>query len=175
MFLQDYGLLLFKTRAENPRWLLPQLTVASTGAILSRHAPYRSILHSPGFQSVVQALRAATVSAQVARHNHARVHREIRFGVLPAIRRDAAVGRNALAQTVAAFVRACNTETARYPQRLWNHSGVTELELNNFMEVLNAAPSASLVGALLCGLATCQRSDEPAESSVVELKLAVSV
>jgi hypothetical protein len=176
LFLQDYGLLLFKTRAENQRWALPQFSITSTSVILNRHAIYRHILLSPGFQAISQALRSATVSAQAARHNNVRVHREPRFGVLPAIRRDATIGKAALAQTVAAFVQAYNTEGARYPLRLWKYSGVAEFELDNFMKVLNAAPSAGMVGALLCGIATCKRSEEAVEApSLADLNLAVSV
>lgn len=176
LFLQDYGLLLFKTRAENQRWALPQFSETSTSAILRRHKIYRGVLQSRGFQAITQALRAATVGAQAARHNNVRVHREPRFGVLPAIRRDAATGKAALAQTVIAFVQAYNAEGARYPLRLWKYSGVAESELEHFMEVLTAAPSAGMVAALLCGLATCKRSDEAVElPSSPELKLAVSV
>jgi hypothetical protein len=175
VFLQDYGLLLFRTRAENERWLLPQFTTDTIGAILDRHPFYRSTLRNPGFQSVAQALRSSTVSAQTARHNDARSHLEIRYGVLSAIKRDAAVGKHALVQTVQAFVGAHNVESARRCESFWKDGCVGEQQFASFLEAVDAAPSASAAGSLLCALATCRRSDEAGESTLADLVQAAAV
>lgn len=103
-FLQDYGLLVFKVRAETEGWVLPQFSADTAGAILNVHPTCRSILQNAGFQAIAVALRNATVSAQVARRNEVRNHREVRYGVLSAVKRTAAVDTRALVETVTGFV-----------------------------------------------------------------------
>ncbi len=175
LFLQDYGVLLFKTRAENERWMLPQFTIDTIRPILERHPICASILENSGYQSVAQALRSATVNAQTARHNNARRHREIRYGVLSAIQRNAAVGKRSLIQTVGAFVEEHNAETARRYDILWKDGRVREDQLGSFIQAVDGAPSACLAGSLLCALATCRRHEEAADSMVNDLEQAAAV
>jgi hypothetical protein len=175
LFLQDFGLLLFKSRAENERWLLPQFTMDTISPILNRHAICRSILQNPGFQRVAQALRSSTVNAQTAKHNAARGHRELRYGVLSAMKRSAAVGKRALIQTVEAFVTEHNAETARRYEFLWKDGRVREKQFAGFIQAVEAAPAATLAGSLFCAVATCRRHEEAAESMVADLEQAAAV
>jgi hypothetical protein len=173
-FLEDYGLLLFKTRAEAERWILPQFSLDTVTAILSSHAECRLLLFNPAFLSIARAIRDSTVSAQVARHNDVRNHRDIRYGLLSGLKRSARLGAQTLGKQITEFVRAYNAETVRRHEMRWRDNRVADRELASCLELISICPPA-LLGSLLCALATCRRSNETEESSQSEFQQAAAV
>ncbi|MFZ0339920.1 MAG: hypothetical protein WAL45_17970 [Terracidiphilus sp.] len=173
-FLQDYGMLVFKIRAESERWILPQFSLDTAGAILNAHPRCRSILQNPGFRSIAVTLRYGTLSAQVTRRKGVRNHREVRYGVLSAVKRSATIGPGALIETVRGFVKMLNKEAAHRLKMYGRDSGVTGTELESFVDLAKDAPTG-LVGALLCGVAACRRGEEAGESAQAELEQATAV
>lgn len=130
---------------------------------------YASILSDGGFRAVAAAVRNATVGAQImkarVREGLAKDHREIRYGLLPDLRRASQLSDNkAFLVEVAKFVDLYNAENARRQEmtgRPW-HARVSADDLLAFTRLVDAY-GASIVGALLCAYGTCtERREAPA-------------
>ncbi len=172
-FLAGYGTLLFKRRASG-HWLLPQFTLSGIMPILSRDPHLRRIAENPGFVAVAAAVRGSTVGAQAARHNGRLDHREVRYGLLGDIRRAESLGRRELLEMVFAFVSGFNREAGKRHVIGVRAAQIRDAELEAFAAVLHQSPSSVAVGSLLCGIASCLRSEVPAVQAEPELAQLVS-
>jgi hypothetical protein len=157
-FLSAYGQHVFRQRGQG-KWLLPQFSEDKVEAILQIR--YKDILDNPGFRAVAGALRAATVSAQVAKRKGGD-YREVQYGILPELRRKLSLDRNEFMQAVSEFLASFNAESARRNEM--NKSGfrISEDEFATFAALMDDAPS-ELVGSLLCAMATCKLGKDEKE------------
>jgi hypothetical protein len=171
-FLASYGMLLFKRRAKD-HWLLPQFTLGGIALILGRDPALRALIHNPGFAAVAAAVRGATVGAQAARHRGRFDHREIRYGLLGEIRRAELLGRRELLAVVSAFLSSFNKEATRRHDAGLRAAHVQNVEMEAFAVALARLPSGMAAGSLLCGLASCVRSNVPAAEVEPELAQAI--
>ena len=116
---------------------------------------YAEILEDKGFQDVAAAVRQATVSAQSLKAE-GKDHREIRYGLLPELRRARELPGNAPFLTaVAEFLSLFNAENARRSElahrRMWR---VPAERFAAFTRLVDEH-GANVVGALLCAYGTC--------------------
>lgn len=172
-FLVDYGAHAYRRLLDSGARPLSLFTIRNVEAILRPHMTYQQILENQGFQAISRALRAATVSAITARHNDVFDRREVRNGVLSQIRRSLALGKHELLTAVSGFIADFNAETARRYQNQWRDARITDEEAVSFAMLLDTAPSAELVGSMLCALATCRRSEAFQANAPIELARAV--
>ncbi len=167
-FLAGYGALLFKRRASG-HWLLPQFTLCGVMPILSRDPSLRRIIENPGFLAVAAAVRGSTVGAQAARHNGRLDHREVRYGLLGDIRRAESLGRRELSTMVSAFVSDFNREAGKRHVMGVRAAQIRDAEMDGFAHVLHQSPSSVALGSLLCGIASCLRSEVAVAQAESEL------
>jgi hypothetical protein len=131
---------------------------------------YQQILDNDGFRAVSRALRAVTVNAVVAKYNNTFEPRRIRYGILTEIARSFALGKHELMTTVSGLIADYNSEAA---QRCWSgrrDARITEQEAAEFARLLDEAPSAEIVGSMLCAVGTCQYG-EAAKTQVDRVKV----
>ena len=134
--------------------------------VVAMEPKYAQILEDEGFKAVAAAVRRATVGAQVmksrVRQGLARDHREIRYGLLPELRRTSQLsGNREFLAEVARFVDLYNAENARRQEatnRPW-HASVTVQELLAFTHQVDVH-GAEIIGALLCAYGTCTERRE---------------
>jgi hypothetical protein len=172
-FLADYGVLVFRRRAEDQRCDLPLFTKRSVEEILEHRMTYRQILYNPGFHAIAEALRAATVNALAARRDEVFNHRQVRYGVLSEIRRSIPLGKSEMLRTIFGFVADFNAETARLYQNHWHDARILEEDVAAFVALLDQAPSAEVVGSMLCAIATCRGGHAAVETAQIEFEQAV--
>ncbi len=169
-FMGAYGAFLLRAREQKRRVAsfrtdhFRRLAVALT-------PQYTQILSSPGFQAVATAVRKATVSAQAQKAMGQQGYREIRYDLLPELRRKRSLpGGEAFMEAVAEFVASYNSENARrWETRRPAPRNVTTDEFREFAALVEQY-GASLVGALLCAYGSCREPQDEAER-VVEEKL----
>jgi hypothetical protein len=153
-FFRDYGVLLFRRRAQE-HWTLPQFAVSSVSSILGRNRAFGTLIRNPGFRAVAAAVRASTMGAQAARYRGRVDHREVRYGLLEDLRRADRLGRGDLLVNVFAFIAAFNSETVRRRGVGIRAMQIQESELTAFRSQVERLPSSTSVGAMLCGLSAC--------------------
>jgi hypothetical protein len=158
-FLAGYGTLLFQRRAQD-QWLLPQFTTPGVIPILKRDPELRTMMRNPGFIAVAAAIRSATVGAQAARRNSRLDRREIRYGLLSGIRSAGSLGIGDLSAMISSFVSDFNREGTRRRTMGLRSTQVRTHETDGFASQLERIPSAKNAAALLCGLATCTRTED---------------
>ena len=115
------------------------------------------ILDDLGFQAVAAAVRRATVSAQALKAMNRPDYREIRYDLLPEIRRKRSLpGTEPLMEVVSDFVSRYNTENAR--RREMSKQAPRNLTTGEFAAFAKLVENhgASLVGALLCAYGSCR-------------------
>jgi hypothetical protein len=162
-FLSAYGQHIFRLRGQG-KWLLPQFSAQRVEAILAGNYSYKDIIDNRGFQSVANALRAATMSAQTVKKNRGD-YREIDYGILPELRRKLSLDSDDFIQAVSEFLARFNAESARRNAEGKSGFRVPEDDFAAFAELMDAA-KASVVGSLLCAMATCKLSKEEKEEVV---------
>lgn len=128
------------------------------------------ILQDPGFRAVAAAVRRATVSAQAQKAMGQRQIREIRYDLLPELRRKRTLPTpEPFVETVAEFISLYNVENARRREMgLRAPANVTTEEFLSFTRLVEERGSASLVGALLCAFGSCREPHEPDVSEPAE-------
>ena len=122
---------------------------------------YTTILRNPGFQAVAGALRSATVSAQSLKRNK-RDYRDIRYDILPELRRKRSLSTAAFLEAVTEFLSEYNAESARRLE-MGKQSGIKRIateDLESFLSLFDGRKDA-LIGSLLCAYATCRETQEP--------------
>jgi hypothetical protein len=165
-FAGAYGNHVFRVRDMGRR--IRQFTTDLFGRIVVAMEPkYAPILDNDGFKAVAAAIRRATVSAMTLKSRNAD-HRDIRYGLLPELRRARELpGNEPLLVAVAEFIDLYNAENARRQEsnnRPW-HGRVTTEELVAFTGLVDEY-NANIVGALLCAYGTCTERREPSTGQI---------
>lgn len=158
-FFSAYGHHVFRLRGRG-KWHLPQFIRERVEAILQ--PSYKQILEDPGFRAVADALRSATVSAQVAKKKGGD-YRDIQYGALPELRRKIAAGRDDFMQAVSDFISIFNAESARRYEQGKSGYRISQDEFAGFAQLVEQ-PNWETVGALLCAVATCKLGKEKEET-----------
>lgn len=129
--------------------------------LLEGMAPsFASIVSDPGFEAVAQAVRRATVQAQFLKANNAKDIREIRYDLLPEIRRARTVGNAALVEVISDFIARYNAENARRREmQKLAHANVRTDDFARFLQLVDAH-GAPIIGALLAAYGTCVEPPE---------------
>jgi hypothetical protein len=164
-FMEHYGPFVIRAREQGRK-------VLSFGADYFRETVkdmdmrLTEILDDTGFRAVAAAVRRATVSAQALKAMNRPNYREIRYDLLPELRRKRSLpGVAPLMESVADFLASYNAENARR-RELGKEAprNVTTEELSAFSRLVERH-GTSLVGALLCAYGSCR---EPREAEAVE-------
>ncbi len=162
-FMGAYGSFLVPARDRDRRRRLPAFTTPHARRVIGGlMADYLEILDAPGFQAVAAAIRRATVSAQAQKAMGSRDYREIRYDLLPEIRRKRALPNpEPLLETLAEFVTSYNAENAR--RREIGRPAPRNVTTDELREVvaLIEERGAPLVGALLAAYGSCREPREP--------------
>lgn len=124
--------------------------------VKSMSSEFAAIVADPGFEAVAQAVRRATVQAQFLRSNGAKDIREIRYDLLPDLRRARSVPQSKLfVEVVSDFIAKYNAENAR--RRELGKRSPANVHTDDFARFLGLVDThgAEVVGALLCAYGTC--------------------
>lgn len=117
---------------------------------------FANIVADPGFEAVARAVRRATVQAQFLKSNGVKDIRDIRYDLIPELRRARAVPDSTLfVEAVADFVTTYNRENAR--RRELGKQAPANVHTDEFARFLHLVDEhgANVVGALLCAYGTC--------------------
>lgn len=167
-FLEAYGIFLMRQRGQN-KWRHKQFLWTHVEAILA-NTELRSIIENKGFLAVADALRSATVSAQISKKNKAPDYREIRYDILPELKRKRVLPQpEEFIEAISGFVASYNAESVKRLES-GSRSGTKRVSTEDFQEFLLLLESCRenrngipLLGALLCAYATCRKPKEPEE------------
>lgn len=127
------------------------------------------VLNDPGFQAVAAAIRNATVSAQAQKAMNRPDYREIRYDLLPELRRKSSLpGNDPLIQALSDFISKYNVENAR--RRELNRAAPRNITTDEFSSLVALIETrrAATVGPMLCAYGSCRISrdrDEPKSDS----------
>jgi hypothetical protein len=166
-FMDQYGIFLLRERASDPNSKRKQFRSDYLEAILNQQDEYKPIINNSGFKAVAAAIRSATVSAQAMKSMGTRDYREIRYDLLPELRRKRKLpGVGPFLEAVTDFIAAHNTESARRMEqgKSTGIKRVTSEDMESFADLLLGQKNASVLGAMLCAYATCRvpkAADEP--------------
>lgn len=167
-FVESYGPFLMRAREHNPRVRAFQSN--NFRRVIVENKPTLSeLLDDPGFRAVATAVRKATVNAQMQKVLRTSNYRQIRYDLLPDLRRKRSLpGGTAFIEAVADFISQYNAENARRRELGWSAPrNVTTEELAAFVKWVERL-GASTVGALLCAYGSC-RDSQSAEEEVSDL------
>lgn len=161
-FMGGYGQ--FVLRAWEAKRRVRVFRTTNFRRLLEGMAPsFAAIVSDPGFDAVARAVRRATVQAQFLKANGANDVREIRYDLLPEIRRARTVGEAALIEVVSDFVAKYNAENARRRElKKQTPANVHTDEFARFLQLIDSH-GAAVIGALLAAYGTCV---EPREEGV---------
>jgi hypothetical protein len=164
-FMGRYGPFLIRAR-EQRRRVRSFRTDYLRRIIMGTTPSLEAVLNDAGFQAVASAIRKSTVSAQALKAMGARDYREIRYDLLPDLRRKRSLpGERPLLEAVADFISIYNSENAR--RREMKKRAPRNVTTEEFMSFTALLPKygSSTVGALLCAYASCR---EPKDEESVE-------
>lgn len=163
-FMEHYGPFLLRAR-EQKRRVRSFRTDYTRRILTAMDTRLGDILDDPGFEAVATAIRKATVNAQALKAMKRPGYREIRYDLLPEIRRKRSLpGVGPLVEVVSDFVCSYNVENARRREMGKEAPrNVTTEEFGGFARLVENH-GASLVGALLSAIGSCR---EPREDDVV--------
>ena len=118
-----------------------------------------AVLNDPGFQAVAAAIRSSTVSAQAQKAMNRPDYREIRYDLLPDVRRKSSLPGNApLIQILADFISKYNVENARRRElKKPAPRNITTDEFSSLVALIEDH-KASIVGPMLCAFGSCRVS-----------------
>ncbi len=154
-FMGSYGQ--FLVRAWDAKRRVRAFRTTNVRRLLEGMAPsFADIVADPGFEAIARAIRRATVQAQFLKSNGARDLREIRYDLIPELRRARTVPDSKLfVEAVADFVTKYNAENARRRElRKQAPANVHTDEFARFLRLVDEH-GANVVGALLCAYGTC--------------------
>ncbi|MGH7390120.1 MAG: hypothetical protein ACREM3_11795 [Candidatus Rokuibacteriota bacterium] len=164
-FMEHYGPFLLRAR-EQKRRVRSFRTDHTRRILTAMDARLGDILDDPGFQAVATAIRKATVNAQALKAMKRPGYREIRYDLLPEIRRKRSLpGVAPLVEVVSDFVCSYNVENARRREMSKEAPrNVTTEEFAAFARLVERH-GPSLVGALLGAFGSCRepREDDAAQ------------
>jgi hypothetical protein len=164
-FMERYGPFVIRAR-EQGRRVQSFRTDHFRETVKDMDTKLTEILDDVGLRAVAAAVRRATVSAQALKAMKGPDYREIRYDLLPELRRKRSLpGVAPLMESVADFVASYNTENARRREMGKEAPrNVTTEELSAFARLVERH-GTSLVGALLCAYGSCR---EPSKAEVAE-------
>ncbi|MBF6567930.1 MAG: hypothetical protein IVW54_03530 [Candidatus Binataceae bacterium] len=153
-----YGALVLRAREQGRR--VAQFSTQNFGRLLMQNAQrLGDVLNDTGFQAVAAAIRSATVSAQAQKAMNRPDYREIRYDLLPELRRKSSLpGNPPLVQAISEFISKYNSENAR--RRELNKSAprnVTTEEFSSLVTLIDTHHAAT-VGPMLCAYGSCRVS-----------------
>ena len=167
-FMSRYGTLVLRAREQKRK--IAQFSTGNFERLLMQNAPTLTpVLNDPGFQAVAAAIRSATVSAQAQKAMNRPDYREIRYDLLPELRRKSSLpGNDPLIQALSDFISKYNVENAR--RRELNKPAPRNITTDEFsaLVALIETHRAATVGAMLCAYGSCRLSrdrDEPESDS----------
>jgi hypothetical protein len=166
-FMERYGIFLLRERASDPNSRRKQFQTDHLEAILNQQVEFKQIISSVGFKAVAAAIRSATVSAQAMKSGGMRDYREIRYDLLPELRRKRTLpGVAPFLEAVSDFIAKHNAESARRLEqgKTTGIKRVTSEDMEAFTLLLLDQKDAAVFGAMLCAFATCRvpkGADEP--------------
>jgi hypothetical protein len=140
----------------------------SVTEILDSSPECRVVLEADGFAAVAAAVRSATFGAQGRRRRGDSHHREIRYGLLPDIRRAGHLAKRELLSVICQFVSLFNRESKRLRRAGVRGSEIQDGEIAAFSRIVERVPKANLVAALLCGVASSHKGESGAVEKVSE-------
>jgi hypothetical protein len=166
-FMEHYGPFVIRTR-ERERKVRSFRTDHFRETVKDMDTSLTQILDDVGFKAVAAAVRRSTVNAQALKAMKRPDYREIRYDLLPELRRKRSLpGVAPLMESVADFVASYNVENARRREMGKDAPrNVTTDELSALVRLVERH-GASLVGALLCAYGSCR---EPREGETGEDK-----
>jgi hypothetical protein len=167
-FMSRYGALVLRAR-EQKRRITPFSTDNFERLLVQNGPKLAPLLNDPGFQAVAAAIRNATVSAQAQKAMNRPDYREIRYDLLPELRRKSSLpGNDPLIQALSDFVSKYNVENA--PRRELNKPAPRNITTDEFSSLIALIEThrAATVGPMLCAYGSCRLSrdrDEPESDS----------
>jgi len=164
-FMEHYGAFVIRAR-ERQRRVRSFRTDYFRETVKDMDTTLTEILDDIGFRAVAAAVRRATVSAQALKAMKRPDYREIRYDLLPELRRKRSLpGVAPLMEGVADFLASYNAENTRRREMGKNAPrNVTTEELSGFARLVEQH-GTSLVGALLCAYGSCR---EPREGETTD-------
>ncbi len=171
-FMERYGPFVIRARGQG-RQVRSFRTDHFRETVKDMDTTLTEILDDTGFKAVASAVRRATVSAQALKAMNRPEYREIRYDLLPELRRKRSLpGVAPFMESVADFVASYNVENARRREMgKQAPRNVTTEELSAFARLVERH-GTSLVGALLCAYGSC---GEPREGEGVQDDLPAGV
>lgn len=159
-FMEHYGPFVMRAR-EQQRRVRSFRTDHFRETVKDMDTKLTEILDDTGFRAVAAAVRRATVSAQALKAMKRPDYRQIRYDLLPELRRKRSLpGVVPLMESVADFLASYNGENARRREMGKEAPrNVTTEELSAFARLVERH-GTSLVGALLCAYGTCREPRE---------------
>ena len=162
-FMARYGMLVLRAREQGRK--VPQFTTTYLEKLAMANTQHLSeVLADSGFKAVAAAIRAATVNAQAQKAMNRQDYREIRYELLPDLRRKSSLpGNEPLVRAVSEFISLYNVENARR-RELGKPAprNVTTEEFESLVRLIEVH-GASTVGPMLCAYGSCRlpREEEP--------------
>jgi hypothetical protein len=156
-FAAAYGHFALRIRAQNQKRRPFQLRARNLERLIMSTVPrYGVILKDAGLRAVADAIRNSTVLAQYWK-SKGQDHREVRYDILPDLRRKRLLSRGAFLEALSDFIVAYNAENARRREMGKPAPGsVTDVEFGAIATLIDEH-GASLIGAMVCALGTCRQ------------------
>ena len=165
-FLGQYGCFLIRAREAKRR--VPQFTTRNVRRVLMGVTKsYTAILDNEGFQALARAVRHCTVSAQAQRVMGGKDVREIRYDLVPDLRRKRSLSADDFMTAMGEFVSHYNIENARRQEMKKGRTPRITTEQFHQFAALVEQHGADKVGALLCAYGTCREPSDTEEPAVV--------
>jgi hypothetical protein len=157
-FMAAYGALIIRARGQGRK--VTQFSTQHFGRLVMQNAQrLGDVLNDTGFQAVAAAIRSATVSAQAQKAMNRPDYREIRYDLLPELRRKSSLpGNPPLVQAISEFISKYNFENAR--RRELNKSAPRNVTTEEFSSLVTLIETyhAATVGPMLCAYGSCRVS-----------------
>lgn len=163
-FLAQYGCFLVRVRAREVKRPVRQFVTENVRRVLMGITnSYTAILNDPGFESIASAVRRVTVGAQALKSLKAQGKLkqgvepgEIRYDLLPDLRRKLALTDDEFMEAVSLFVSQYNSGNSR--RREMGRQAPRNVTTEEFLAFASLVEQhhAAKVGALLCAYGTCR-------------------
>lgn len=169
-FMARYGALVLRAREQ--KRIIAQFSTVNLERLLMQNAlKFTEVLNDPGFQAVADAIRRSTVSAQAQKAMNRPDYREIRYDLIPELRRKSTLpGDNPLVEALSGFISRYNVENARR-RELGKPAprNITTEELSSLIGIIEKH-HAPIVGPMLCAYGSCRvsKDNEPDDARAVE-------
>jgi hypothetical protein len=155
-FMARFGSLVLRARDQGRR--IAQFTTINLERLVMANAYKLSeVLANPGFKAVAAAVRSSTVNAQAQKAMNRPEYREIRYDLIPELKRKSSLsGNEPLVHAISEFVSSYNVENARR-RELGKPAprNVTTEEFESPIQIIEVN-RASIIGPMLCAYGSCR-------------------